>query len=58
MINASQFVILLFLRPLPFLRAKSLYDTGIRLSEGAFATLISESLSQPLHSFSIPPAHL
>jgi hypothetical protein len=43
MINASQFV-LLPLRFLPLASAKSLYHTGIRLSEGAFGSLLSKSL--------------
>jgi hypothetical protein len=45
MINASQFLILLPLRllPLEFEWANSLHDAGIRLSKGAFGTLLSES---------------
>ena len=50
-INVSQFVFLLPLRFLPFAPAKSLYDAGIRLSEGAFGTLLSKCLSPLLHSF-------
>jgi hypothetical protein len=42
MINASQFLVLLPLRFLPFAPTRSLYHTGIRLSEGAFGTLLSE----------------
>ena len=45
MINTSQFVVLLPLRCLPFALARSLYDSGIRLSKGAFGTLLSKSLS-------------
>lgn len=41
-INASQFIFLLPLRFLPFVLAKSLYDAGIRLSKGAFGTLLSK----------------
>jgi 1-acyl-sn-glycerol-3-phosphate acyltransferase len=40
MINASQFVVLLPLRCLPLALAKSLYHAGIRLSKGAFGTLL------------------
>ena len=47
MINASQFVFLLPLRFLPLASAKPLYGTGIRLSKGAFGTLISKSLGPP-----------
>lgn len=39
-INASQFVFLLPLRFIPFVSARSLYDAGIRFSEGAFGTLL------------------
>lgn len=42
-IHASQFL-LLSLRFLPFARVKSLYDAGIRSSEGAFGTLLSKCL--------------
>lgn len=42
MINAAQFVFLLPLRFLPLASARSLYYAGIRLSEGAFATLLSK----------------
>jgi hypothetical protein len=45
MINASQFVVLLPLRCLPLALAKSLYHAGIRLSKGAFGTLLSKSRS-------------
>ena len=41
-INASQFVFLLPLRFLPLASTKSLYHAGIRLSEGAFGTLLSK----------------
>jgi hypothetical protein len=50
-INASQFVLLLPLRFLPFGTTKSLYDAGIRFSEGAFGTLLSKCLSPLLDSF-------
>ena len=42
MINAAQFVFLLPLWFLPLASAKSLYYAGIRLSEGAFGTLLSK----------------
>jgi len=48
MVNASQFVFLLPLRFLPLVSAKSLYSTGIRLSKGAFGTLLSKSPSTGL----------
>jgi hypothetical protein len=48
MINASQFVFLLPLHFLPLDSAKSLYGTGIRLSKGAFGTLLSKSLGPSL----------
>ena len=41
-LNASQIVFLLPLRFIPFAPAKSLYDAGIRLSKGAFGTLLSK----------------
>jgi hypothetical protein len=52
MIHAAQFVFLLPLRFLPLASAKSLYYAGIRLSEGAFGTLLSkcQSLSRWLRS--------
>lgn len=40
--NAAQFIFLLPLRLLPFASANSLYYAGIRLSEGAFGTLLSK----------------
>ena len=47
MINASQFIFLLPLRFLPLASARPLYETGIRLSKGAFGTLLSKSLGTP-----------
>ena len=44
MINTSQFIVLLPLRCLPLALARSLYHAGIRLSKGAFGTLLSKSL--------------
>jgi hypothetical protein len=44
-INASQFLFILPLRFIPLVSAKSLYDAGIRFSEGAFGSLLSECLS-------------
>jgi len=49
--NASQFVLFLPLRFLPFVPAKSLYNAGIRFSEGAFGTLLSKCLSPRLVGF-------
>ena len=46
-VNGSQFLFLLPLRFIPFVPAKSLYDAGIRFSEGAFGTLLSKCLSSP-----------
>jgi hypothetical protein len=51
MINASQFAFLLPLRFLPLLSAKSLYRTGIRLSKGAFGTLLGMSFGPPSLAF-------
>ena len=50
-INVSQFVFLLPLRFIPFVSAKSLYDAGIRLSKGAFGTLLSKCLSPRVDGF-------
>lgn len=44
-INASQFLFILPLRLIPLVSAKSLYDAGIRFSEGAFGSLLSKCLS-------------
>lgn len=43
MINASQFVLLFPVCFLPFAATKSLCHVGIRLSKGAFGTLLSKS---------------
>lgn len=52
-INASQFVFLLPLRFIPYAPAKSLYDAGIRFSEGAFGTLLSKCLCSLLASIEL-----
>jgi hypothetical protein len=46
MINGSQFIFLLPLRVLPFQWASKLYKEGIRYTKGAFACLLSESLTR------------
>lgn len=51
MINTSQFIVLLPLRCLPLALARSLYHAGIRLSKGAFGTLLSKSLPLVLVCF-------
>ncbi|KAI0321680.1 acyltransferase-domain-containing protein [Amylostereum chailletii] len=40
MVNGSQFLVLLPLRLLPFQSAHAYYDTGLRMSKGAFGTLL------------------
>jgi hypothetical protein len=57
MINVLQFAFLLPLRFLPLLSVKSLYGTGIRLSKGAFGTLLSKSLGPPPLAYRLLAAH-
>ena len=57
MINVLQFAFLLPLRFLPLLSLNSLYGTGIRLSKGAFGTLLSKSLGPPPLAYHSPVAH-
>lgn len=58
MINLSQFAFLLPLRFLPLHSVKSLYGAGIRLSKGAFCTLLSKSLGPPPLAYHFAHCHV